>query len=101
MKRVGSAVAAKQIKETLISIHQDGAKGKLKTGDDVHPFHRVTNPDYRKDDTLGTLGVQDIASLLQARLEAQGYVLLFDAELARQTLDKAMSRLEGFLRSRP
>ena len=97
MRRVSDEIAIQQIRETLISIADDKAKGKLKVGEDVHPFHRVS-VDVHASEQLPT---DDVASLLQARLAAQGYVLFFDEELARQVLDQAMARLGGLLRNQP
>jgi hypothetical protein len=94
VKKVSDEIVAQQIRETLISIRDDRNKGKLKVGEDVHPFHRVEAPVGGNQN----LPDQDLANLLTARLKAQGYVLFFDAELARQVLDQAMARLGGLLR---
>lgn len=94
MKKVSDEIVAQQIRETLISIRDDKHAGKLKVGEDVHPFHRVSQAP--RPDTM--LPDQDLANLLTARLKAQGYVVFFDAELARQVLDQAMARLGGLLR---
>lgn len=97
MRRVSDEVAIQQIRETLISIGNDSKNGKLKAGDDVHPFYRVG----RNSLDGGGLESQDEASLLHARLAAQGYILFFDEELVRQVLDQAMARLGGLLRNQP
>lgn len=97
MRRVSDEIATTQIRETLVSIANDAKAGKLKAGENVHPFYRVG----RNSLDGGGLESQDEASLLQARLAAQGYVLFFDEELARQVLDQAMSRLGGLLRNQP
>ncbi|QRE00942.1 hypothetical protein [Nocardia phage NC1] len=94
MKKVSDEVVATQIRETLISIHADRVNGKLKVGEQAHPFHRVE----QIPQAGMALSDQDIANLLTARLKAQGYVVFFDAELARQVLDQAMARLGGLLR---
>lgn len=98
MKKVSDEVVATQIRETLISIHNDQRNGKLKVGEDIHPFYRVRQMPHPNGELASD---QDLANLLVARLKAQGYVIFFDAELARQVLDQAMSRLGGLLRHKP
>lgn len=93
MKKVDDKLAVDRLTETLKSIRSDEVQKRLKVGDDAHPFFRVK---IAPDDGT-TIADDDLASLLVARLKAQGYTLLFDAELARQTLDAALSRLDGLL----
>lgn len=96
MKKVEGQAAADRIRETLISIANDYCDGKLKSGDDVHPFFRLSSKAAIDGKGLET---QDTANLLTARLNAQGYTLLFDEALARETFNDALARLGGMLRS--
>lgn len=77
-----------RLAETLESIANDAAAGKLRRGPEVHPVMRVWTP----IDDEGGMEPADVASLLAARLMMQGYLLFFDEAAARRNLDAALAR---------
>ena len=96
MKKVAPADARDRVRQTLLSIRADILNGKIKK-DSGHEFHEAKAVGDRYKG-LAALTEEDVANLLEARLRAQGYTLLFDEDLARETLDAAMTRLEGLFR---
>jgi hypothetical protein len=96
VRKVSKDAAQERIRETLLSIRTDILNGKIKK-DSGHEFHEAADVGDRYKG-IGALTEADLANLVEARLRAQGYILLFDEALARETLDAAMARLEGLFR---
>lgn len=85
-----------QLRETLLSIQDSAHTGKLKNGPLVHDFFAVTEEEVEAE-SLDELSCATIASLLHARLVAQGYVLYYDPKQAQKVQADAMARLNGLL----
>jgi len=89
---VDKARAKQRVVETLLSISHAAEAGKLSSNKGTHPINKVSMPSVEGNTELETT---DIASLLIERLEMQGFTLHFDQELAKRTLDEAVSRIQG------
>lgn len=93
LKKIPKTRAITQVHETLQSIEQSAEQGQLKTGPDVHPFNRVTEPVPADRRVVGV----DLATLLVERLEMQGYVFFHDEKLSQKSLEAGRARLREML----
>ncbi len=94
MKSVKPDEFKNRVVETLKSIANDADAGKLGVGEDFHPFFRVSEPVH---ELLG-METDDLASLLVARLTAQGFILFFSEEQARRVMAEGLINLEDQIR---
>ena len=84
------------IAETLKSINRDSRDEKINRDPATHEFFRAPDNGDIVDLGISEMSFETVATLLQARLKAQGYVLYFDQKVLRETLNYGLARLEGF-----
>lgn len=91
-KTLSDKEAADRLENTLEAINSNADKGKLKPGHKVPLFRLPDGCDPSKG-----LNNDALSTLLVEWLKIQGVSLVFDDQIARRTLDKAVTRLETLI----
>ena len=90
MKRLDPAEVAERLIQTVNSVANDYEAGKLSTGKNVHPVKRLDD-DWDPEQGISN---ENMMRLVAERLEIQGLLVLFDAEIVRQNIMTAVDRIK-------
>ncbi|QAU06382.1 hypothetical protein SEA_WHOSEMANZ_56 [Gordonia phage WhoseManz] len=85
MRKLDPAATAERLTACIESVLNDYEQGKLRAGSDTHPIKRL-NDDWDPETGISN---ENMMRMVAERMHAQGILIYFDPETARQNIMNA------------